>query len=686
MSVSLLFPPATDPRAPHLALPALAAAARGAGIETELRDLDIEGLLWLLEATQLATAADRLRRQTAQTPATRRLLGLAEGLVGGIDDMVAALRDERFYDPVLYNDARTAIADALDIHCAASPGVSYGIGNVCYDVRGVNPAEFADLVRVTADPRCNLFDRAWADGIFQDLERRRPELVGISLTNRQQLIPGLYLARELKRRQHFVVLGGTLLAKFAKSLAGLPEFFQHFADAVVLYEGETSLLALVDALRGDGDLAAVPNLMFNRRGAVTATAVHVEDVNRLPTPDFSGLPLSSYLAPRPVLPILTGKGCYFNRCKFCDIPFINHVSRKPYRLRSPDRVVQDCLTLHARHGARHFVITDEALSPKLLLELADRLRPHQDLDLNFTGYARLEPGFNQEVCEAIARAGFRKLFFGLESGSQRTLDHMDKGIQVRDAPAILRRLRAAGVLFHIFSIVGFPEEDEASALETLAFFDANAAAIDHPGNSFDVHPFGLDLRTPYAAEADQYGVVIRPEALTRRFAVSVDRSEWEAQRGLTRDEAAALIARFTRRLREIFKRSHNYPGHVWPGFEEYAVLYADRYRRLPFRHGTSAVEGQEYRVRSARWVVREAADGAVVLHGREGRMAIAAATLEFLFRGGFHTAEARRRWFAGAAPAAPAEALESRFAALVDALAGAGLALVEAADPDGPRP
>jgi radical SAM superfamily enzyme YgiQ (UPF0313 family) len=69
-------------------------------------------------------------------------------------------------------------------------------------------------------------------------------------------------------------------------------------------------------------------LHLDPRGRPRIGRLHVEDVNALPTPDFEGLPLSRYLAPAPALPILTGKGCYFNRCKFCDIPSMNRIATK----------------------------------------------------------------------------------------------------------------------------------------------------------------------------------------------------------------------------------------------------------------------------------------------------------------------------------------------------------------------
>ena len=95
----------------------------------------------------------------------------------------------------------------------------------------------------------------------------------------------------------------------------------------------------------------------------------------------------------------------------------------------------------------------------------------------------------------------RRCFFGLESGAQETLDHMDKGIRVAEVPGILRNCREAGIAFHLFSIVGFPEESESSARKTLKFFLDNRNVVDQPDNSFDIHRFGLDLRTRYFDEA-----------------------------------------------------------------------------------------------------------------------------------------------------------------------------------------
>ena len=434
----------------------------------------------LLQPDHLEQALRRLRdslgtRLDWSEPRSRMAL-LGESLLQNVPDSFTTLRSpEHFYDANDHSSARAILEAGLVLTCMADPrGVACAFFPAGYDVPGVDPQKLSHLIDVTADPAANLFAEHWEQDVFPGLEAERPDLVGISITNRQQILPGLMLARGLRQRGHFVVIGGTVYSKFADALATRPAFFETFAEAVVVYEGETALLALLDQLAGAREFEKVPNLLFQRGDSVQATIAHVEDVRSLPTPDFSGLPLASYLVPEPVLPILAGKGCYYNRCRFCDIPAINRVSRKAYRVREAEQIAADVHALAARFGCRNFVITDEALSPKLLVKLADALGTEGDH--SFTGYARLEPGFTPEVFERLHEMGMRKLFFGLESGCQQTLDHMDKGTRIGDAPVILKHCRQAGIDFHLFSIIGFPEEDEVAARKTFAFL------VDNQGN------------------------------------------------------------------------------------------------------------------------------------------------------------------------------------------------------------
>jgi hypothetical protein len=589
MKATLIFPPATDPRAPHLALPYLAAVLRRAGVSTRLIDADIGGLLAVLRPDAIKRNVQKLKLRppsNIDAGALPHLLRRAEALVEEVPRALSVLRDPReFYDAHQFQTARNRLSDGIGLAClAAERPIRYSLCPIQYDVDGVDEQSLADLIAVTSDRRGNLFEDYWEEELVPSITAEHPDLVGISIVNRQQLLPGLTLAKRLRANGQFVVLGGTVFTKFVSKLMQLPQFFEQFADGVVVYEGETAILELVSQLESGRDFSRVPNFLYAKDGRVHLGKTHVEDVDELPEPDFEGLPLHDYLTPEPVLPILVGKGCYFNECKFCDIPFINHVSRKPYRVRSPQKIVQDILSLNDRFGCRHFEITDEALPPRLLEKLADELEPHADRRFSFAGYARLEAGFTAPLCAKLARMGMRKLFFGLESGDQATLDHMKKGIRIEHVRPVLEHCRNAGILFHIFSIIGFPEESEASARNTLRFFEDNADIIDHPGNSFDIHPFGLELRTEYFANAVGLGLKLPADALAKEFVIGV-RSQWSNTRGLSQADVGRLVDAYGKVLRRIYHRFHNSDLHLWPGFEEFAVLYADHYaeRFFPFR-------------------------------------------------------------------------------------------------------
>ena len=583
MHVSLIFPPFCDPRAPQLALPSLAAVLRRNGIGVAVHDLNLRAIVGLCDGERLTDIHARLaaRFGREQTTALGRVVRTAERLIERAPAALRDLRDPAFFDPMRFAAARGTIDDVLRVASLATPGLDVGLSPIRYAVDGINPASLRDLVAVTARPELELFGHA-TDGLLRELARERPTLAGITITNRQQIIPGLTIARRLRAAGHFVVIGGAVFSKFREELIRRPDFFAVFADAVVVYEGETALLALVDAVGHAKPLKDVPNLLFLDGDRVVATSTHVEDVRALPTQKYDYITLVDYKKKNQVLPILTGKGCYFNRCKFCDIPFINHISRKAYRVRGAEQVVEDVHALHRRYGASHFVITDEALSPKLLGDLADAFEDRPG-DFAMTGYARPEPGFTAEACRRIAGFGMRKLFFGMESGSQTTLDHMDKAIDVAKVPAILANCRAAGIDFHLFGIIGLPQETRGEARKTLDFLLDNKAAINSPGSSFDVHPFGLELRTPYFTAHRDYAIGLRQEALHHDFVIGLDDGDWDNREGLSAAEAKDIIAaEMMPALKRSFQDWHAMPDPLWPPQEEYSVLYSKRWGSVPF--------------------------------------------------------------------------------------------------------
>ena len=312
MHASLLFSPGTDPRSPHLALPSLAAFLRGAGVHVSMRDVDLESFLWLIQPAQVSSALDACQRRFDRATATaderlrlRALLDDGGAVVEHIGAAPGQLREpSSFYDPFEHHAARRWIRAALEITSAASDDlVDYGIEPPRYDVRDASVMRMRDLAHVTSRPETNLFETYYESSVLADLDRERPDVVAVSILNLQQVIPGLTLARRLKDRGHFVVIGGTVYTKFVGELLGRPEFFELFCNGVIAYEGESALLELLQQVTGPRDFSQVPNFLYvDKAGRVAFTRYHVEDVSALPTPDFDGLPLADYLAPAPCCP------------------------------------------------------------------------------------------------------------------------------------------------------------------------------------------------------------------------------------------------------------------------------------------------------------------------------------------------------------------------------------------------
>jgi hypothetical protein len=570
MNVVLVYPPVSDPRAPQLALPSLAAYLRPRGVDVDLVDLNAEAPWWFARPDELERLEARLGDDASCAAGLRTVRKHAAWAL-------EALTSELFYDSSAYHAARSVLRTLYRLVGLSTPiPTSLELDPADLRVSGVDPRRLEDLIEATATDDANPFA-----SLYDDFRRRyadrKPGAVGITLTNRQQFLPGLFLARRLHEDGHHVILGGAMISKFAETLRSQPAFFRTFCSSVICYEGERGLFGLLEALQGRGSFSDVPGLLRLERGMVRSNAPVVLDVNELPTPDFSGLPLDRYLAPEPVLPILLGKGCYFNRCKFCDIPHINHISKKAYRMRSPAHVARDVATLHARHGARSFVVTDEAIPPKSFAKIADALDEYPPFERTFTGYARLEDGFSPAAFEAAHRVGFRKLLFGLESASQATIDHMDKGTTASMAGPLLRRCRAAGIAFHVFSIIGFPEETEERIRETFAFMLDNRDTIDHPANSFDIHRFGLEVRSDYFIDRSDYGIELTTDSLGA-FAIGLHPDEWTNPRGVDDARLDALLKEeFEPALTATFSTHHARGRNVWPPMEEYAALYASHY-------------------------------------------------------------------------------------------------------------
>lgn len=322
---------------------------------------------------------------------------------------------------------------------------------------------------------CSSFERAGYTCDFLDLQTHEAEnpydpgaireflcqargnVVGISCMS--NMLPFLILGlREFKaaRPDTFVILGGSGPSGVAQQLVGrFPEI-----DAVVSGEGESAFVEVTEALRGKRQMSDVLGLTYRDGDAVRTNGERPRrmDVDALPWPAYEHLDVGKYLN----FPLLTARGCPF-RCSFCDIaPNWDRLVGK----RGIDSVLDEVEMLQDRYGATTIGILDDvfALSPRRVIEFCNRIAL-RGLHFEWSCMCRVDL-LDESLMDQMYEAGCRRVFLGIESGSERVRALAGKEIRIQN---VERMLSLVSKRFDVAAsfILGFPFETLDDFRKTL---------------------------------------------------------------------------------------------------------------------------------------------------------------------------------------------------------------------------
>ena len=362
------------------------------------------------------------------------------------------------------------------------------------------------------------------DGTVAAILAQGPRVVGFSLQGEWDEIGRAVRAR-LRERSAVPIVGGGPLTAFAEPGGLQPGLRDEGIDWLVLGEGELLLPEVVRraTLGGDvGELGGVIAASSSGQSAAQTTPPAV-DVAALPTPDFSDYDLGRFLAPVPVLPLQTARGCSWRRCAFCSHHTMYAGRYRPVPVPS---VVETLRRLQDTYGVSHFTLHDEEVPPARARRLAGAIL-EAGLDLRFNLYGRLVEGFDDDVVEQLGRAGCRSVEWGLESGSERVLSAMRKGTRPATMSRVVRRFAQNGIANQCFIVVGFPGETAAEADETVAFLRDHADAVQN----LLLNLFQLDPASPVGRDPAAWGVE------------STADGEWTTRNGMQPAQAADYLRR-----------------------------------------------------------------------------------------------------------------------------------------------
>jgi len=454
---------------------------------------------------------------------------LLRKLVKQIDEAKGVYRDkEKYYDLNKLASAKRLIDSALEVISLAHSPTHFSL--TTFEMSpGQNSID--DIERATADKSENLFVDFYASNFIEFAKKHQPDVIAISIVSNTQLIPGLTLSRMLKESgiKSHIVVGGTTITCLKDSLYRLGSKFGEYFDSAIFYEGERPLLELVRCLENKQHLGKVPNLMFLDNGKIVTNEINTtEDIDLLPTPEFDGLPLKLYFSPDLVLPILASRGCYWSKCAFCSHGLIYNGT---FRTRSIDKLINDFRTLSLKYQTKNFAFSDECISPHTLRLLSEKLI-EADVQIKYSLEARFEKQFTRSLYNRLAESGLKIIYFGFESGCERLLNFMHKGISLDTAVEVCRNAHDAGIWNHLFIFFGFPTETLTEAQETADFLILHKDII----RSFSGGSFVLSKGSEVSNHPENYGIV-KEEIPNYEFQVTYD---YATTLGISQQQAKTL--------------------------------------------------------------------------------------------------------------------------------------------------
>lgn len=279
-----------------------------------------------------------------------------------------------------------------------------------------------------------------------------------------------------RRRGIPLVLGGPYFAarEVAAQWIDIPG-----VSALVGGEIEPHLCDLVARVAAGRSVDDLPGVWTRKAGMLRLNAPPLAKLDRLPFPDYSDFPWAKY--PNTIVPAITGRGCGWGACTFCSD--VTSTAGRTFRSRSPDNVLAELEHQGRRHDTGLFVFTDLKLNSNLAMwhALGSGIQACVP-GARWIGAVHVghhgESGLSLRELKQARAGGMVRVTTGFESGSQRLLDRMAKGVNLGDTGRFLADAHAAGISVRMTMFTGFPGEEAVDLEDTAAFLERHEAFIE----------------------------------------------------------------------------------------------------------------------------------------------------------------------------------------------------------------
>ena len=334
-------------------------------------------------------------------------------------------------------------------------------------------------------------------GFGKMLDSWGPEMAGVYSTFLSKA-GALRLGEAARQRGIFALAGGPEATVYPEQY-----LLGHF-DAVVMGEGESTAVELASGLGEGAPLDGIAGLALMSDGKLRFTGPRplAPRLDALPFPLRKLVDIESYRKAWTArhgffaMNLMASRGCPFG-CRFCSRP----VFGRSHRRRSVGNVMAEMRHLVEEYRPQRIRFSDDILpqNRQWTLELCGAIQSSES-DVGFECLARMDL-MDRELLAQMGRAGFRKVYYGVESGSQRILDAMGKGTNVEDIRRVARLTREAGMEQHWFIMLGYPGERQEDVEKTLALMaecrpEEFSTTLANPMKGTPLYSEALDAHHP----------------------------------------------------------------------------------------------------------------------------------------------------------------------------------------------
>ncbi len=352
---------------------------------------------------------------------------------------------EALYSGLLFPEQRQQAARLFDESCRGNSRL-----------RGLDFEQTVGLLDLSLD--------RWLAG----LDLAGFHLIGFSICF-NQLLSSLTAAARIKKLHPDlpIVAGGSgCVGRMGSSLIrNFPQL-----DHVISGEGEEALTKLCHCLRQNQEPESLPpQIILRTRPFAESSCPGVADLNQLPIPDYSPyfqqmeetFPGQPFI---PILPLEFSRGCWWNRCTFCNL----NLQWQGYRWKESTKVAREVAEQSRRHGCLDFTFTDNALPPREA-DLFFQTMAEEKIDYDF--FAEIRVISDVDKLAAYRRGGLSSVQVGIEALSTTLLTRMEKGTTVMDNIGAMKQSRECRMQLDGNLITEFPGSSKEEVAETLHNLD-----------------------------------------------------------------------------------------------------------------------------------------------------------------------------------------------------------------------